>query len=312
MSDTFDFTPRLDGAAYDPQPNGGAVSTLRLHSSPDTTAAPVLTVNGSTRISAGVYRFTITPSPAAGRYWTEVEWTPDATSAAIVDTSTRLDLPYDPALAITPEDVAARLGLGPLTPEQREVLYDAVLDAQEHIEGYLGRPIIPLEFTETGLYQPLAGQSWDLENYPVVRIVSTSPDVDAAGQPLGTWRVDYIAGLNAKTDPELGPIRRQVRRVAMNDRAVTRMWQDAAGTAAKRVKNASTDGQSVTWEYLTPTGGQSVDDEPEDKALKRIDRWRLAGRRAFQRKGSASDWPYGSMDTQESRRWPYSPLDAPL
>lgn len=189
-------------------------------------------------------------------------------------------------LVVPAEEVARRIGVptDPLADADLTAITDALYDAQDDIEGYLGRPITPVTVTESGLYPHPDG--WVLREAPVVAVVAATPDTDSLGGLTGTYTVTYTAGLNAAADEKYRTIRREVLATVLEHPAVIRLWRAALPTTdTRRIRSAAVEGQSVTYDFLTPTGAEG---KPEDQAArrKRLDRWRLAGRRVFERTGT--------------------------
>lgn len=291
---TIVYRPVLNGALYDPVPFGGSVSQLALYSAADYSDPSPATSGPAVRIAAGVYEFTVPAGIAAGRYWPEVTWTQDGASFPVNDRlPAPLDLPVRDDMVISAEALAAHLGIAlPLDAAQRADLTDAVLDAQADVVGYLGRRILPELIEERRLWLHAGG--WVLAEQPVVEILSEVEEfVDGAA--TGYWTVSYRAGLDAKNDPELRPIRRVVMTHAAAQPAAVALWRAAgAGAVAdvgKRIKAVSAEGQSISYDFLSPSGG------PAGPAAagavggavqwSSIDRWRVAGRRVYQRKAPA-------------------------
>jgi hypothetical protein len=228
-----------------------------------------------------------------GRYWPTVNYTIDA--AAFEVELPYVDLPDAPELVVTPEYIAKKAGVTlPLTEDQREIILDAILDAQADVEAYLGRAIVPTIYTESGRYDDGSGR-WNLTplDEPVIEVISNTPDV-VYGDLTGTFTITYRAGLNAKDDQALRPIRRYVAAAAMNSPEFVRMWKTATG-AKGEIKSVTTEGQSIS--YATATLGGGGKGQPGDlPKLSSLDRWRLAGRRVFQRATVArAPWPHSSM-----------------
>lgn len=196
-------------------------------------------------------------------------------------------------LVVTVADVSPRLGWRVPTAEQRRVLQAALEDAHDDVEAYLGQPIAPTEVADRGLF-PL-GLGWALSREPIVKVLGVDAELDGTGAPTGLFTVRYTWGLDAGTDPELRPIRRYITAAVLADPAVVAVWQAGQGEAARRVRSASTDGQAVAYDYLTPSGpipAAGAAQEPERPTLASLDRWRVAGRRVFQRRGDYLDDPH--------------------
>lgn len=213
-----------------------------------------------------------------------------------------VDTPENPALVVTPESVAVRAKMPlPLTPEQRETITDAILDAQADVVAYLGRDLLPVEVTETDLWSWGADDTWDfkaLGDEPLVRVLRIVAQ-ETGGVPNGYFTVTYLRGLDAAHDAALHPIRRYITAHAMNSPEFTSMWK-VATRAQGDVKSLSAEGQSVS--FTTPTlggGGDAGSGKPGAlPTLGSLDRWRLAGRRVHQGPTRASAWPFTGS------RWP--------
>lgn len=193
-------------------------------------------------------------------------------------------------LVIPVDKVAKRLGLTvPLADgDAKEVITGAIYDAQAEVEGYLGRPITPTTFVETG--KAAYSDGWHLHEFPVISVDSAVPELDTIdGTPTGYYTVTYEAGIDA-TQPIFLPIRRYIEAAVLDHGEVIRLWQTQQGKAARRERSVSVEGQSISWDYLSPSGiegkqGQSDSLGTGRPSLKSMDRWRLAGRRVFQRSG---------------------------
>lgn len=201
-----------------------------------------------------------------------------------------VDLPEIPDLVVSPETLAkkARIPL-PLSEEDRELIIECIRDAQADVIAHLGRPIMPTMYSESGRYD--VGGRWNLTplDDPILEIVSATQD--ASG---GTYTIGYLAGLNAKDDPALQPIRRYVTAHAMNSPEFTLMWKTVTKPKGD-VKSVTTEGQSISWDKATLGGGGNAGSGAPGAlpTLKSLDRWRVAGRRAFQRKTVPLEpWPY--------------------
>lgn len=238
-----------------------------------------------------------------GRYWPTLTYTLDGDDRRL--DLVYADLPEAPDLIMSPEYVASKARPKiplPLTEDQRETITEAILDAQSDVAAYLGRGgVVPTLYTESGRYDNGSGQ-WNLTplDEPVLEIVDVSPDT-MQGQPTGTFTVTYRAGLDAKNDPELRPIRRYVAAAALNSPEFVAMWREVAKPKGD-IKSVTTEGQSIS--YSTPSLGGGGKDQPGELPKKSsLDRWRLAGRRAFQRRTVAPPpWPYSGI-SGDGRYW---------
>lgn len=214
------------------------------------------------------------------------------------------ETPPDPdpyaGLVVTPEELAASIGgiPTPLSSENRAILGEALLDAQTDVEAYLGRPVVPALYTETDRWA-YDGVNWNLVmlgDEPLISIETVTAQTDASG-PTGYFTITYLAGIDARTDPVLRPIRRFVLLHAKHSPEVTTWWKKV--TKAKgEVRSVSAEGQSVSFAAATLAGSATTGTKPGDltpgslPTLASIDRWRVAGRRVYQAPTQASRWPF--------------------
>lgn len=202
------------------------------------------------------------------------------------------------ALIVPVTDVARRLGLTlPLDDDDAWLIEQALIDAQSDLEAYLGRPVTPQTFTETGLIRFPEPDPWQLANYPVVAITTVTPETHLDGQPTGRFTVTYVAGLDGADDPELEPLRRFVRTHAIYSPDIRALYRRLAPEQARQVASLSVEGQAVTYTDTFAASGQPG--APGTlPTLASCDRWRIAGRRVFQRRTPRwrDDW---------YREWPY-------
>lgn len=281
MSDYLDYTPVKDGAAYDPEPNGGQVTTLRLYGTPDRDGAPVVTVGPAVRVEPFVYRFTFAGAVDPGRYWTEVVWTAETAGATFTDTGDRVDLPFDLSLIVSPEDVATKLGVQlPITAAQRETLIDAILDAQGAVEAFLNRSLVPFTETLAGVYP----RGYDLDSWKSWPVAQFNDKVQVLGHVSngdGSYDVTVKVGLDGRAEL---PIRRFVR-----VQAAESVRQDpATGMGTRTVSSVSADGQSVSYERDYSTADGAAGSTPNISSLRRYKR------HAVYRRPTRVDprWPY--------------------
>jgi hypothetical protein len=286
----LDYTPALDGLPVDPSTLGGSVDTLKLYATATHTEPPTASVGAAVRVSAGLYRFTISDS-LTGRFYPRVGWTPSVDDDPVTDDLPYVDLPVRADLVLSPEDLAVRLGLAlPINAALRETLTSVLLDAQDDVVAYLGRPILPAVYTDRRTWP--AGGAWTLSNSPVLSVLSEVEELDDAGTATGYWLVTYQAGLDVRGDPTYRPIRRVLLAHAAEHPTSVRLWSSAGdGTAGgdRRVKSVGAEGQSVSYEYVTPGGGRtdtaaSADVVGGPVRWTSIDRWRLRARRVFTRR----------------------------
>lgn len=233
-----------------------------------------------------------------GRWW-------PTTGYVVGATPYRIDLPYvdlpeDPTLVVSPESLATSAGMTlPLTGTQREIITEAILDAQSDVRAYLGRAILPTVYTESGRYDDGTGR-WNLTplDEPVIEVLTVTADLihDA---PSGTFTITYRAGLNAQLDPALSPIRRYIKAAALNSPGFTRLWRTA--TSAKgEVRSLTTEGQAISYAPAT-LGGGGPGQPGELPKLSSLDYWRFAGRRVFQaRTEPRPPWPYHGISSHGS------------
>jgi hypothetical protein len=205
-------------------------------------------------------------------------------------------------LPIEATTLADRLGLSAATRDNRVLLESAIGDAVADVEAYLGRAVMPRQFTETHRVPSSFDGGWNLTplEEPVVTIDTiTAETVGDPPVPTGYFTIVYTAGLDCR-DPDKAPILRYITAHAENSPAVTRLFQTTS-PQGRTISSASTTGQSVTYTPTTLGGGGPAGSGAPGAlpTLTSLDRWRLAGRRVFQRAGTADVWPY-------SDPWPYA------
>jgi hypothetical protein len=197
---------------------------------------------------------------------------------------------------VSADEVARRLRLQqPLTEDVRWAIDQAIWDAQADVEAYLGQPVTPTTFIETGLVAWPGG--WQLTNAPLISIVAVTAETDPdSGVPTGLYTVEYTAGIDAINDPTLAPIRRYVIAHAKYSPEVQLLLAEESPAPARRVASLTAEGQSVTYEADPDTDSQPGSGAPGAlPLLSSLDRWRIAGRRVFQRPtdpASIGAWPY--------------------
>lgn len=205
---------------------------------------------------------------------------------------------------VTADEIAGRLQLPtPIPDTTRAALDAAIRDATADVTAYLGRPPTPRYVTETHV-RPLFDGRWDVHEWPVLTVLSAVEETATDGYPLGTYTVTYLAGLDAANDPELEPIRRYITAAVENSPRVLTLWRAAAGAAARVVTSLSVEGQTVGYTAAT-LGGGGDPGSGAPGALPKIEslsRWKVRGRRAFQRPGIAPD-PLDWMGTTLGRPW---------
>ena len=191
-----------------------------------------------------------------------------------VDT-TRLLVPID--------WVARRLGLGStLSETEQHRIADAILDVQADVQTYLGVPLLPVTTSKD------FGYSYEWEQW--LRDLVNVTNVTYEALSNGLVRVVATHGYDART-PEMDPVRRYVQRAVLAHADVMALWSSKAPTeVTRRKKSVSTDGQSITYDYVSPDG-QVLSDVAKAGVpmLASLDYWRVAGRRVAQGHGFGSD-----------------------
>lgn len=234
-------------------------------------SAPVELLDGNWEVD--------TLSVDAGRWWATVRASKGGTpySYPLRDP---IDLPEDDRLVVSPEALATSMSIPlPIDDQTRDLLTQAIIDAQADVTAYLGRPALtPTSRTESGLYD--WGDEWsfsELGDDDLIRVTSVTPDAD------GSFTVTYLCGIDARTGVETEPIRRYIRAHAANSPEATRHWHSIVKPTGA-IKSASTQGQSVSYDKATlGGGGTSGSGAPGSlPTLGSLDRWRLAGRNAYQ------------------------------
>ncbi|MBO2461683.1 hypothetical protein [Actinomadura violacea] len=216
-----------------------------------------------------------------------------------------------PTLIVSADDIARRLGVPrPLDPDDEWLIEQAIAEGQAGLEAYLGRPVAPRAYTDQHVrrYRYPGADEWRLSETPVQSVTTVTEETDADGDPTGLYTVEYIAGLDGANDPDLAPLRRYVRAAAIYSPEVRAWFKRVAPELARQITNLSVDGQSVTYSdtYAVPPGGGAgaADGVGQVPPLSSCDRWRIAGRRVYQRptplgpgwwpcRDWAYEWPYG-------------------
>lgn len=263
-------------------PGFTALSQMRLYSNEARTGAPVDVPVTNT---GGVWTADVS-QVTPGRYYPSLVGIRNAVPGTAINVAL-VDLPIDDRLVLSPEALAVKAGVPlPLTEERREVIVDAILDAQADVYAYLGRPVMPQTYVEQHVWPH--GETWELTEHgddDIVGVTSAVPETYLDGQPSGYFTVTYVAGMNCRDSDEYRPIKRYVIAHAMNSPEFTRMWK-VATNAKGDVKSVSAEGQSVS--FSTPTLGASGTSKPGDGSpgalptLASLDKWRVAGRRVHQ------------------------------
>ncbi|WP_371517677.1 hypothetical protein [Kitasatospora sp. NBC_01300] len=176
-------------------------------------------------------------------------------------------------LIVTAEEIARRLGITvPLSEGTRQRIETAIEDAQDTLVAHLGRPLLPVQYTESGVHAGTDG--WVLHHAPLIAVISAVLDTGTPSGPFGspTYTITYTAGIDARADPQTAPLRLWVRATACHHPLLA-----DAPVRQRRVSSASVEGQSVTYDTAAEP---PVLLAPPD--LDTIDRWRLRGRRIYQ------------------------------
>ncbi|MFI6142325.1 hypothetical protein ACIBCC_29560 [Streptomyces griseus] len=278
----YDYEPRYGGAAYDPEPAGGQVTSLALYGEPERTTA-VASAGPGTRLRAGVYRLAL-PDVPPGRYWAAVTFTPSDGAQPVTDRSVRLDLPLGMGFVTSPETVADALGLPlPLTAAQRDQLETAIDGAQSDVVAYLGQPVIPQIVTRTAItpyWTPAEDlsepEAWPFEADDLVDVLAYRDRGD------GTYDVDFLVGFNG---PANKPV---VRYVTAHAAESERQRPGGLGASGRRVSSVGAEGQSVSYEPA-PAAGQPGALPP----IESLSRWRRLLYEPLNRP-VREPWPYSS------------------
>uniref|UniRef100_UPI003F498C42 hypothetical protein n=1 Tax=Nonomuraea sp. CA-251285 TaxID=3240002 RepID=UPI003F498C42 len=195
----------------------------------------------------------------------------------------------DTPLIVAADEIARRLRLPlPLDEPDQWLIEQAIRDAQTDVEAYLGRPISVREFTETGL--PLLADGFRLKETPVVELVTVEWPPDGSG-----YTVTYRAGLDVAGHPVFAPIVRYV--------AAHAMWSEDVQGVRRRLRledtrtptSISVTGQSISYKDTHDSASARPGSGTPGAlpTLASLDRWRVAGRRVYQRPTvSWSPWPH--------------------
>lgn len=208
-------------------------------------------------------------------------------------------------LVVSVEEVARRLGLPqPLEESDRWLVEQAITDAQADLEAYLGRPVSKTTYTQQGVILYLDG--FHLLHFPVLQIVSQTPETDVDGDPTGRYTVVYEAGLDGENDPELEPIRRFIRTHAMYSATIQALYRRLKPGEARRVTSLGVEGQSVTYgdTFATEAQASELGLPGGLPSMKSCDRWRL---RRVNQAGTRLNgpWPFDDpyFDFYGSGQW---------
>lgn len=193
-------------------------------------------------------------------------------------------------LLVTEADVMAALGgINDPTTAQINMIRAAIRAVQADITTYLGVPLVPSTATVVlpNAYYGI-DPAIDLPDYIDPR------DFGYVGNPDGSVTVTFTYGYDAANDVRLGAaVRRYILYAVIEQPRIVDLWRTSVGsTGAQRIKSASTNGQSVTYEQVGPTGeviGSRGSKATDIVDLSTLSYWRVAGRRVHQRRGYGSD-----------------------
>ncbi|MEW9530768.1 hypothetical protein [Microbispora sp. NPDC049125] len=192
-----------------------------------------------------------------------------------------MSTPAPPPLVVSVSDLARRLGLPlPLDEGDRWIVETVIRDAQADVESYLGRPITPATYTDTGLFPRWDGR-WDVTHPPVREVISATPE-ELLGSETGRYTVVYTSGLDVAADPELEPVRRFIRAHAMHFPEMRALAQRLAPDAGRAVASVTVEGQSIAYEATEESAAGGVGQVGSLPDFTSIDRWRVKGRRVHQ------------------------------
>ena len=230
----------------------------------------------------------------------------DADQQVVIRPSSMIRL-VDAAAILSVTDVLNSLtgvNLDDINDDDILVIEAAVADVVSDLTAYLGQPIVPTPVTL--VISPYTDVEHTLNLYPGARDITYQ--ADAVGRPT----VRFVYGIDARFSQETAPIRGYLRKAVLNHSKVADLWRSKVGQAASRVvTSAGTEGQSVTFARVSPTGEiektnqySRYNPEPDPRAA--LDYWRVAKRRVYQGAGYGSDplgWydlgvdPWGQRDT---------------
>lgn len=237
------YTPYKDGAAFDPQPNGGSVSQIKLYRVADR-AGSAITAGPAVREAEFTYVFTVDLDD--GRYWPNVTWSSDGVDS-LVDRLPHVDAPPASAtgLVVAPEEVAWRVGLSlPLTASQRQLLASQIRGIQGRVRAYLKRPLLPERRTLTGYAPDPRWEQDDWRAWPEVLAeldeVFTVASVTESG---GAYTLVVDVGIDCANDPATEVVREYIAQGASN----ALRFNSDAGVGSRPPASVSTGDQSVSF-----------------------------------------------------------------
>ncbi len=186
-----------------------------------------------------------------------------------------------PFLVVQPAVVGRRLGLHTLTPIQHDYIVDAIIDAQDAVEGELGRPLQP-SLAVVGPLYPRAG-AYDLDSPKSWPLESFEDTVQITGRtvlPTGGYQLDLLVGLDGRTERPI------VRYVTAHAEANLRE-SPTAGIGRRVITSLSAEGQSVSY-AAAPNGDGVAGAVPTLKDLRAYKRHAVGKANRAQR----APWPY--------------------
>lgn len=244
--------------------------------------------------SLGGGRWTVDTTGLTSRWYPTVVYTQAGGPEQTLNLS-YVDLPDIPDLIVSPETVAREAEIPlPLSSEDRERVVGYIRGAQSDVVSYLGRAIMPTSYTETHRYD-LGGQ-WNLTplDDPIIDVTDVVAET-SNGQPTGFFTITYTAGLNAKDDPALEPIRQYVIAAAMNRPGFVRMWKRLT-RPVRDIKSVTTEGQSISYDAAS-LGGGGKGQPGELPTLDSLFGWKRLG--VFQRRTPHREpWPYSGYSNR--------------
>jgi len=189
----------------------------------------------------------------------------------------------DPPLVVDPAKVARLAGLDPSQQGVLDTVREAIQDVIADVEAYLGRPIIPAEYTEKhvrAIYDEHS-RTYDVEHPPIVQILEETAELDEDEIATGLYTVRYIGGIDARERPYVA-IRRYIEKAAAFAHPLVRRLVVQA-KVPRQIKSVSADGQSVTYVDEPKTNDSTTAEGVPPMST--MDKWRIAGRTVYIRPG---------------------------
>jgi hypothetical protein len=174
-----------------------------------------------------------------------------------------VDPDLDPTMAVSPKEVARRVGLDPnaLTSDQTEYITDVIYDVQADVEAYLRRPIFAVPRTFEGEYAAYGvdpddnAQLLERQSWPRLRDVIDDDWTVTAVTPSTDGNDTYDVTVNLGVD---GRNERPVRRflVAHAIESIRNDPNPPTGLVVKRrITSVSAEGQSISYDRGSTTAG---------------------------------------------------------